>query len=982
VAATEAGVASSPEIAAHVTNAQETPLPFRPWPWWHLLGLWSLVVAQPLFEVLRQNGDFFVAHRASPFDLGLFVVVLSLVLPAILGLAIRSLGVVSVLLARAAHLLAVAGLLAAMASQVVQRVTDLPTWPHVFVSVALGGLVAWGYAQSAALRWCSSLLVGTVPVFAAMFLLHPKMEAFVRPLDRTTRLAASVPQGAPPIVMVVFDQLPLSSLLAPDGSIDERHYPGFAALAGDATWFRNATANGEYTGWALPAIMTGVLPKPARLPIAQHHPQNLFTVIGDAYRFEVTEPITRLCPERLCPADDGPAAERLVSMLLDTSVVYAHIVAPTDLRGLLPALTDDWRDFVNADQWQGRWVRARDRDRTEPVTRFIESISAGDRQPTMYFLHVLLPHEPYVYLRSGQRFSSEPRIAGMSGERWGTDEYLVSLGYQRHLTQLEFVDGVVARLVAKLRKEGLYDKAVLVVTSDHGASFRPGKPWKGLDESNRPDIMGVPLFIKAPGQAGGRVDARNMQAIDVLPTIASLLRVSLRDTVDGVSAVGEPRADTRKTIRHGSANRETVVETAEHERSLMESVARRWSTMADGTRAVPPGARREWLDATAPPGGPLSPLTVLLEGPQRFSNVDLKAPSLPLYVSGRAFDAEGRPATAQLAIAVNGTVRALARTVARGPGSQEGAWTTLLPASALRTGRNVVQVFALGEGGRDLELAYSSGQRPESLNLSSNAAAQFWGVTLAGLYSRERKLVSARWTTGEASLSVPLDVEPRPRSLRIGLTGPPPAGGPVRVRVNDCVLHDGVVDSSPWYRTFPLEACGALQSAVEADIVIQSATVKGEDGRPRGVGVETINLFAAPWPPPPPAPGELEGTVSVVGTATGVARTEPVVAQVGNTGAAVWGEAGAQGTPERSCVAVELRWRRLPAGPVDRTQQLRLPRVLYPGDVVRFDVPLVPPPSVDGDGPWEVALVPVAVAGGEVAVQATPTVHVTASAAR
>ena len=69
-------------------------------------------------------------------------------------------------------------------------------------------------------------------------------------------------------------------------------------------------------------------------------------------------------------------------MLLDAGIVYAHIVSPDQVRQRLPALTADWRDFVKAEHWQGRWVRARDRDRTEPVARFLHSIDDEDPKPT------------------------------------------------------------------------------------------------------------------------------------------------------------------------------------------------------------------------------------------------------------------------------------------------------------------------------------------------------------------------------------------------------------------------------------------------------------------------------------------------------------------------------------------------------------------------------------------------------------------------
>ena len=79
----------------------------------------------------------------------------------------------------------------------------------------------------------------------------------------------------PPIVVVVFDQLPLISLLDRDGRIDGTLYPNFAALSRDAAWFRNASAVGDMTNWALPAILTGNYPtgptsgraRPSREPL-------------------------------------------------------------------------------------------------------------------------------------------------------------------------------------------------------------------------------------------------------------------------------------------------------------------------------------------------------------------------------------------------------------------------------------------------------------------------------------------------------------------------------------------------------------------------------------------------------------------------------------------------------------------------------------------------------------------------------------------
>ena len=57
---------------------------------------------------------------------------------------------------------------------------------------------------------------------------------------------------------------------------------------------------------------------------------------------------------------------------------------------------------------------------------------------------------------------------------WTDNQSAVNQYWQRHLLQLGFTDRLLGRLVTRLRRAGLYDRSLLVVTADHGASFRPG----------------------------------------------------------------------------------------------------------------------------------------------------------------------------------------------------------------------------------------------------------------------------------------------------------------------------------------------------------------------------------------------------------------------------------------------------------------------------------------------------------------------------
>src|SRR4030095_13255148 len=92
--------------------------------------------------------------------------------------------------------------------------------------------------------------------------------------------------------------------------------------------------------------------------------------------------------------------------------------------------------------------------------------------------------------------------------------------YQRHLAQVGYVDHLLGDLMKRLRQFGMYDNALVIVTSDHGASYREGRLRRQPQEGrNISDILPVPLFVKLPGQKSGEVVDRFVETVDILPTI-------------------------------------------------------------------------------------------------------------------------------------------------------------------------------------------------------------------------------------------------------------------------------------------------------------------------------------------------------------------------------------------------------------------------------------------------------------------------------
>jgi hypothetical protein len=346
--------------------------------------------------------------------------------------------------------------------------------------------------------------------------------------------------------MVVFDELPATSLMSARDRVDARRYPAFASIAGDSTWYRDATAVAGRTTEAVPALLTGRRPREGELATAADHPGSLFTLLSRSHRLGVVEPITDVCPRELCSESRPAIGMRLRALASDLRVVSAHLLLPDDLRGGLPPVDRDWQGFAREGR-AGPGATAEQRKAfidevfrrlgdDDPAARFEQVLAAVERhgaRPALLFLHTSLPHVPWRYLPDGREYAAP--VAGLREGAWVGPQWQVDQSFQRHLLQTEYADRLLGRLLTRLRAAGLYERALVVVTADHGVSFRTGDRRRTPTPTNLHDVANVPLFIKAPEQREGRVVGGVVRTIDVLPTIARELGLRLSG-VDGVPA--------------------------------------------------------------------------------------------------------------------------------------------------------------------------------------------------------------------------------------------------------------------------------------------------------------------------------------------------------------------------------------------------------------------------------------------------------------
>ncbi len=621
----------------------------------HLAVLWGLAVTLPLFAVLGGDPQFFAVREGSSGDVVVFALAVTFAAPLVALLVLWLLGLFSATAARAVQLACVAGLLAAIALQALPAV----------VAVALGVAGAFAYERLRAARVVLTVLGPAPLVLLAVFLTSGV-------LDESHRKTA-------PVVVVIFDEFPVHSLMGADGRVDGRLYPNFARLARDATWYRNTASVDQDTPYAVPAILDGRLPRQERLPVAADHPRNIFSLFaGRHYDVQVIQDATDLCDPSVCREHpDEPFWE-------DAARVYAHELFPGRYRDQLDPVPDTAAAVAALrerppETKRHRYVRIHRnlaRERPARFERFVDEIEGGP-QPRLHLIHVLLPHVPFQYLPSGRMYRRTPKeaIAGLDGRPGYGIPFLVEQSYQRHLLQLRYTDRLLGELLDRLHELGIYDRALIAVVADHGMSFRLGHDRRLVRTANVQDLAPVPFFLKEPGQERGRVSDRPLQTIDVLPTIADIVGIDIPWKVDGRSALAPPRPRTR-TILAKKFKHAYPVDTPGYERAKRAALRRKLGLFGDGIYRF--GPRPDLIGERVQPGG-------------RAMSVDFGSGFVPAHVAGTIPD--GRPGGGRtVAVAVNGRVVATGLTFTL-DGAHDEQYSVIVPERAFRAGRNQVELL-------------------------------------------------------------------------------------------------------------------------------------------------------------------------------------------------------------------------------------------------------------------------------------------------
>jgi arylsulfatase A-like enzyme len=172
--------------------------------------------------------------------------------------------------------------------------------------------------------------------------------------------------------------------------------------------------------------------------------------------------------------------------------------------------------------------------------------NASSQRPLFFWIHVLIPHDPYA--------SSAPFL-GFFDSSPGARSVLTSEAYENFANHIDqkrqnllrarydeailMTDDLFGRFIQILKQQERFDHSLIVVTADHGESFLPIYGLHGgplLTE----ELIRVPCLIKPPASFTQKHESLLMEQADLVPTILSYAGLPVPAGSEGHSYPGKP----------------------------------------------------------------------------------------------------------------------------------------------------------------------------------------------------------------------------------------------------------------------------------------------------------------------------------------------------------------------------------------------------------------------------------------------------------
>ena len=222
------------------------------------------------------------------------------------------------------------------------------------VALGAGALMAWPAWRIASMRQCSGRRWRRRRIVVPLlFFASPRRQRIAHAVVGG-RAARRDMQSTPPIVLIVFDEFPLHSLLDADGRVDQVRFPNFAALARDGVVVsrdhHGVVADGLGRARDRQRQVSGA---PDAVPTLRYYPQNLFTLLADRYEmFLSSDGSCSSAPRTGATTRSRPPATGRLELLADLPWSGCTSSCRRRLTERLPPVVGDWQGFARAGAWR------------------------------------------------------------------------------------------------------------------------------------------------------------------------------------------------------------------------------------------------------------------------------------------------------------------------------------------------------------------------------------------------------------------------------------------------------------------------------------------------------------------------------------------------------------------------------------------------------------------------------------------------------
>jgi hypothetical protein len=515
-----------------------------------LLGLTGFAITEPLLAILGDNPDIFHFYNIeSPSLIFVYTIVVMLVPALVLWFTTVVLGWVNRGIARTVHGFFVGLLIGLWLVQLFKWSFGINE-PGVLMVFTLFGAaifvfvyVKWGIVKSL-------LQVAAIAPFVAggVFLFSSDTGSLMRSVKSEVPLASNG-EKHPSVLFIMLDEFPTMGLFNEKGEIDAARFPVLSDLAKYATWYRHYSVLYEDTRHSIPSILTGNDPRPLA-PTFANFPDNLFSLLAPTHYLFAFETITGLCGFPKC--NEGPPgtdieqpSPQMASLFVKTAQLWQRQVSLTDSG---ETQFDDFQDGLPSsssgleqgadDHREGAPLSTKDKGsvkrKPDRLQQFMTTFAPDN--PALYFIHLELPHLAWRFYGNGETYISPTNKEDATGRNRDGGEWFTRLKEYRFLMQAQYTDLLLGKIFAQLKLMGMWDDLLVVVSADHGRSFKHTAMSRGLTPETIDDIAYVPLLIKRPNQVSGQVDDTNLMAVDIVPTIADLLEIKVPWSTSGFPA--------------------------------------------------------------------------------------------------------------------------------------------------------------------------------------------------------------------------------------------------------------------------------------------------------------------------------------------------------------------------------------------------------------------------------------------------------------